>query len=67
MDSESYTVSIKNNEILLPKLEFEILNPINTQPNKIFGRDEIIERIWGDIDKSKSRSLNVHIHNSQKR
>lgn len=67
INSESYTVSIKNNEILLPKLEFEILNLLNTQPNKIFGRDEIIERIWGDIDKSKSRSLDVHIARIRKK
>ncbi|HBX52321.1 MAG: DNA-binding response regulator [Bacteroidetes bacterium RIFOXYA12_FULL_35_11] len=61
IDKNTYTVRLKNKEIELPKKEFELLHLLATKPNRIFTRDEIYNRVWGEGIIVGDRTIDVHI------
>lgn len=66
IDKESYRI-IKNNESLsLPRKEFEMLNLLFSNPNKVFSRNEIATEIWNDESVAKQRTIDIHIRNIRK-
>jgi two-component system, OmpR family, alkaline phosphatase synthesis response regulator PhoP len=61
IDRERYLV-IKNGEkIVLPKKEFELLFLLTSKPNKVFTREEIFSRVWGNDVVVGDRTIDVHI------
>lgn len=61
IDSERYMVLKKGKEIVLPKKEFELLRLLASKPNKVFTREEIFSKIWGDNVIVGDRTIDVHI------
>ncbi len=61
IDRTSYTVTIDGREINLPKKEFELLYFLALNPNKVFGRDELLQNIWGTDVYVLARTVDVHI------
>ena len=61
IDKGSYTVSIKGNNLTLPKKEFELLYFLAQNPNKVFSRDELLQNIWGADVYVLARTVDVHI------
>jgi len=61
IDRSSYTVKMKDEEISLPKKEFELLFFLAQNPNKVFGRDELLQNIWGSDVYVLARTVDVHI------
>jgi len=61
IDSERYIVLNKDQEIVLPKKEFELLRLLASKPNKVFTREEIFSKIWGDNVIVGDRTIDVHI------
>lgn len=61
IDSERFIVINKGEEIVLPKKEFELLRLLATKPNKVFTREEIFTKIWGDNVIVGDRTIDVHI------
>ncbi|KAF0131163.1 MAG: two-component system OmpR family alkaline phosphatase synthesis response regulator PhoP [Bacteroidetes bacterium] len=61
IDSERYIVLHKDQEIVLPKKEFELLRLLASKPNKVFTREEIFSKIWGDNVIVGDRTIDVHI------
>ncbi|MDD5571085.1 MAG: response regulator transcription factor [Bacteroidales bacterium] len=61
IDKENYTVVKKNINISLPKKEFELLVFLASKPNRLFTRDEIMNRVWGTSTIVGERTLDVHI------
>ncbi|MBS3992312.1 MAG: response regulator transcription factor [Bacteroidetes bacterium] len=61
INPSTYTVKYKDEVILLPKKEFEILLLLSTKPGKIFTRDEIYLNVWGNSIYVGDRTLDVHI------
>ncbi|PID89770.1 MAG: DNA-binding response regulator [Bacteroidia bacterium] len=61
IDKEKYIVS-KNEETLnLPRKEFELLLLLVSKPEKVFTRDEIYRKVWGDGIIVGDRTIDVHI------
>ena len=56
-----YTITINGNEVLLPKKEFELLSLLASLPNKVFKREEILEKVWGNDVVVGGRTIDVHI------
>ncbi|MBN2173707.1 MAG: response regulator transcription factor [Bacteroidales bacterium] len=55
-------VVVKDEEIInLPRREFELLYLLASNPRKIFTREEIMSKIWGDEAAIGDRTINVHI------
>ncbi len=61
IDRTSYTVTIEGREITLPKKEFELLYFLAQNPNKVFGREELLQNIWGTDVYVLARTVDVHI------
>lgn len=61
IDPSSFTVSIKGKPVDLPKKEFEILHLLASRPGKVFGRNEILAKIWGREVIVGDRTIDVHI------
>lgn len=67
IDMENMEVSIKNESLNLTKTEFEILKRLAESPNRIFSRDEIIDKVWGDEVYVTERTVDVHITRLRKK
>lgn len=61
IDREKYIVMKKGRKIVLPKKEFELLYLLASKPNKVFTREEILSKIWGDNVIVGDRTIDVHI------
>lgn len=61
IDRSSYTIRINGNEITLPKKEFELLFFLAQNPNKVFGREELLQNIWGSDVYVLARTVDVHV------
>lgn len=61
IDREKYLVYRDGAEIILPRKEFELLQLLASRPNKVFSRDEIYSKIWGDSVIVGDRTIDVHI------
>jgi len=61
IDRESYLVYKEGEEISLPRKEFELLSLLASKPGKVFAREEILNRVWGDEVVVGDRTIDVHI------
>lgn len=61
IDRERYIVFRGNEEIILPRKEFELLALMLTSPRKVFTRHEIYREIWGGEFGEKNRTIDVHV------
>ena len=61
IDRNSYLVYIKNQEIALPRKEFELFYLLASKPGKVFTRDEIMGKVWGSEVVVGDRTIDVHI------
>jgi two-component system alkaline phosphatase synthesis response regulator PhoP len=61
IDREGYVVYKNGEEIQLPKKEFELLYALASTPGKVFSRDDILNRIWGNEVYVGERTVDVHI------
>ena len=61
IDRNSYLVYIKNQEISLPRKEFELFYLLASKPGKVFTRDEIMGKVWGSEVVVGDRTIDVHI------
>ncbi|MBQ1250123.1 MAG: response regulator transcription factor [Clostridia bacterium] len=58
---KSWKVLKNGTELRLPNREFEILVFLAQNPNKVFSREQLFERIWGIGYISGSATVTVHI------
>lgn len=61
IDRNTYTLTKDGKELTLPKKEFELLAFLVTKPGKVFTRDEILNRVWGNEVVVGDRTIDVHI------
>lgn len=58
---EEYKITNKGEEITLPRKEFELLSLLATKPGKVFKREEILDKVWGNEVVVGGRTIDVHI------
>jgi two-component system alkaline phosphatase synthesis response regulator PhoP len=61
IDQDKYLVIKDGKEIVLPKKEFKLLKLLASSPNKVFTREEIFHKVWGDDVIVGDRTIDVHI------
>jgi two-component system alkaline phosphatase synthesis response regulator PhoP len=62
IDREKYTVTLDGTPVPLRKKEFELLALLASKPGKVFGRDEILNRVWGEQVIVGDRTVDVHVN-----
>lgn len=58
---ENYVVEIGGNVVKLTKKEIEILWTLATNTNKVFSRDNLLDKLWGFDFYGDSRTVDSHI------
>jgi two-component system alkaline phosphatase synthesis response regulator PhoP len=61
INREEYKIVKENIEIALPRKEFELLYLLASKPGKVFKRDEILDKVWGNEVVVGGRTIDVHI------
>lgn len=61
LDRSTRRVHLGQRELELTRVEFDLLAELATQPGKVFGRTELINRVWGDGFAITDRTIDSHI------
>ncbi len=61
IDQEKFEVLLDGKKIILPKKEFKLLKLLAASPNKVFTREEIFVKVWGDDVIVGDRTIDVHV------
>ncbi len=61
INREEYKIIKDNTEIVLPRKEFELFYLLASKPGKVFKREEILDKVWGNEVIVGGRTIDVHI------
>lgn len=61
IDREAYLVIKDGAKIVLPRKEFELFSLLASKPNKVFKRENILDKVWGNEVVVGGRTIDVHI------
>jgi two-component system response regulator RegX3 len=61
LDSDRHVVSLSGNQLTLPLKEFELLELLMENVNRVLTRGQIIDRVWGSNYFGDTKTLDVHI------
>ena len=61
IDPARYIVKRNGEEISLPRKEFALLTLLMSDPGRLFSREEIYSRVWGEDVVVGDRTIDVHI------
>ncbi|RTY91347.1 response regulator transcription factor [Flavobacterium sp. GT3R68] len=61
INREEYKIIKDNLEIILPRKEFELFYLLASKPGKVFKREEILDKVWGNDVVVGGRTIDVHI------
>jgi two-component system alkaline phosphatase synthesis response regulator PhoP len=61
INRDEYKIVKDKKEIVLPRKEFELLSLLASKPGKVFKREDILEKVWGNEVIVGGRTIDVHI------
>jgi len=61
IDPERFIVIKEGEKIILPNKEFKILALLAASPNKVFSREDIFAKVWGNDVIVGDRTIDVHV------
>ncbi len=61
INREEYQIVNNGEEMVLPRKEFELLSLLTSKPNKVFKREVILDKVWGNEVVVGGRTIDVHI------
>ncbi|MBJ7332894.1 MAG: response regulator transcription factor [Solirubrobacteraceae bacterium] len=61
MDFAKRTVKLRGADVQTTYVEFEILAALGRNPGRVFTRDMLLTRVWGDSAYRDPRTIDVHI------
>ncbi len=61
INREEYKIIKEGREIILPRKEFELFYLLASKPGKVFKREEILDKVWGNEVIVGGRTIDVHI------
>lgn len=62
LNYDSFSVIEGENEMILPKKEFQLLFKLLSFPNKTFTRHQLMDEFWDLDSQSEERTVDVHIN-----
>ena len=61
IDFKSYRVKVDDRPVELSAREFKLLQFLAGHPGRVYSRDQLLDRIWGDEAFVEPRTVDVHI------
>ena len=61
INREEYKIIKDGKELTLPRKEFELLSLLASKPGKVFKREDILDKVWGNEVVVGGRTIDVHI------
>ena len=61
VDIARRSVRVRGDEVALTFVEFEILVAMANSPGRVWGREQLLTRVWGDSSYRDPRTVDVHI------
>lgn len=61
IDRDRHVVKVKEEEIFLARKEFDLLSLLASKPGRVFPRNEILNKVWGEDIIVGDRTIDVHI------
>lgn len=61
IDRERHEVLLCGEPLLLPRKEFALLELLSSEPGRLFSREEIYARVWGNEVVVGDRTIDVHV------
>ncbi len=61
INRDEYKIILSGKEIILPRKEFELLSLLASKPGKVFKREDILNKVWGNEVVVGGRTIDVHI------
>ena len=61
INRDEYKIVKDGEEAVLPRKEFELLYLLASQPGRVFNREDILEKVWGNEVVVGGRTIDVHI------
>jgi len=61
IDFAKRTVTVRSDDVMLTFVEFEILGALARSPGRVFSRETLLARVWGDSAYRDPRTVDVHI------
>ena len=61
INRQNYTVKVDGVETFFPKKEFELLAFLVSNPGRVFSREALLGRIWGENVYVLDRTVDVHV------
>ncbi len=61
INRDEYKIIKDDEEIILPRKEFELLSLLASIPGRVFKREEILDKVWGNDVIVGGRTIDVHI------
>jgi two-component system alkaline phosphatase synthesis response regulator PhoP len=58
---EKHIVNLAGRQIFFPRKEFEMLSLLASSPGRVFSRDELLSKIWGEDVYVVDRTIDVHV------
>ena len=63
LDPEARTFTVANEPVELTRIEFNILQALISHPKRVFSKQELFERAWGEHYAADDNTVNVHVSN----
>jgi DNA-binding response OmpR family regulator len=61
IDAARRRVTLNGVEVDLTYVEFELVRALAERPGRVFTRQALLERLWGDSDYRDPRTIDVHV------
>lgn len=61
LDPVSCIVSVKNQKIDIGHAEFKLLKFLLSHPDRVFSRNQLLDKVWGDHVVIEERTVDVHV------
>lgn len=61
IDFKSYQVTVMGQPVKLSSREFKLLQFFTSHPGRVYSRDQLLDRVWGDEAFVEPRTVDVHI------
>jgi DNA-binding response OmpR family regulator len=61
IDIKGHQVTRAGEQLSLTPLEFQLLHTLAANPDEVFTREQLLEKVWGYQYKADTRLVNVHV------